>query len=132
MVIRFFASIRSITGVKELEWSQPTANVGELLHLLSDRYGPEFRRWVLEGEGLGGAVMVVVNGTDARHRAGLATPLAPTDVISLLPIMAGGGGTPRAVSYQRSAISFRQGHDDILEAAKRWKPASTAASELPS
>jgi molybdopterin synthase sulfur carrier subunit len=102
MVIRFFASIRSITGVKELEWSEPTPSVGDLLHLLSDRFGPEFRRWVLEGEGLGGSVMVVVNGTDARHQAGLATPLAPTDVISLLPIMAGGC---RAVSGQVPAIS---------------------------
>ena len=104
MVVRFFASIRSITGVKELEWSEPTPSVGELLHLLSDRYGPEFRRWVLEGEEFGGSVMVVVNGTDARHQAGLATPLAPTDVISLLPIMAGGGVERPAVSVRRSAF----------------------------
>jgi MoaD family protein len=104
MVIRFFASIRSITGVRELEWSQPTANVGDLLHLLSDRYGQEFRRWVLEGEVLGSSVMVVVNGTDARHQAGLATPLASTDVISLLPIMAG-GVERSAVRCQRSAVS---------------------------
>ena len=108
MVVRFFASIRSITGVKELEWSEPTPSVGELLHLLSDRYGPEFRRWVLEGEEFGGSVMVVVNGTDARHQAGLATPLAPADVISLLPIMAGGR---RAASCQRSAVSFRKERD---------------------
>jgi len=99
MMIRFFASIRSITGVKELEWSEPTPSVGDLLHLLSDRFGPEFRHWVLEGEGLGGSVMVVVNGTDARHQAGLATKLATTDVISLLPIMAGGC---RAVSVRLS------------------------------
>jgi len=108
MVIRFFASIRSITGVRELEWSQPTANVGDLLHLLSDRYGQEFRRWVLEGEGFGSSVMVVVNGTDARHQAGLATPLAPTDVISLLPIMAGGAASIQrsAVRCQRSAVAY--------------------------
>jgi sulfur-carrier protein len=90
MVVRFFASIRNITGVKEVEWAETAPTLGDLLRLLSDRYGPEFRRWVLEGEGLGGSVMIVVNGTDARHQAGLATPLAPTDVISLLPIMAGG------------------------------------------
>ena len=102
MVIRFFASIRSITGATELEWGDPTPSLGDLLHLLSDRYGPEFRRWVLEGEEFGGSVMVVVNGTDARHQAGLATPLAPTDVISILPIMAGG---VCRLSYQRSAAS---------------------------
>ena len=105
MVIRFFASIRNITGVKEIEWGEPAPTLGDLLRLLSDRYGPEFRRWVLDGEDLGGSVLVVVNGNDARHQAGLATRLAATDVVSILPIMAGGR---RAVSCQRSAVSFRK------------------------
>lgn len=90
MVIRFFASIRSITAEKEIEWSQPPPTLGELLRLLADRYGPDFRRWVLDGENLGGSVMIVINGDDARHKAGVGTPLAATDVISILPIMAGG------------------------------------------
>ncbi len=90
MVVRFFASIRNLTGVKEIEWGEPTATLGELLNKLADRYGPEFQRWVLEGEGLGSSVMVVINGSDARHQAGLETPLVATDVVSLLPIMAGG------------------------------------------
>jgi MoaD family protein len=90
MVIRFFASIRNITSVKEIEWDDPTPTLGELLRRLSDRYGPEFRRWVLEDEDLGGSIMVVINGEDARHQGGLATQLAATDVVSILPIMAGG------------------------------------------
>jgi MoaD family protein len=102
MVIRFFASIRTITGAKEIEWGEPPATLGDLLRLLSDRYGPEFRRWVLDDHELGGSVMVVVNGNDARHQAGLATRLAATDVISILPIMAGG----RATGGQRPAVSF--------------------------
>jgi MoaD family protein len=105
MVIRFFASIRNITGVREIEWGEPAPMLGDLLRLLSDRYGPEFRRWVLEGEDLGGSVMVVVNGNDARHQAGLATHLAATDVVSILPIMAGGKETSRALSDQLSAFS---------------------------
>lgn len=103
MVVRFFASIRGITGVKEVAWDQPTPTLGELLCLLSDRYGPNFRRWVFDGENLGGSVMVVINGDDARHQAGLATRLAPNDIVSIFPIMA--GGASRAVSYQRSAFS---------------------------
>ena len=90
MVVRFFASIRNITGVKEIEWGELTLTLGDLLRLLSDRYGPEFRNWVLDGEGLGSSVMVVINGEDARHRGGIEIRLAPTDVISILPIMAGG------------------------------------------
>jgi molybdopterin synthase sulfur carrier subunit len=90
MVIRFFASIRNVTGEKEIEWDQPTPTLDELLRLLAERYGPQFRGWVLDGEDLGSSVMVVVNGEDARHQAGLETRLAPTDVVSILPIMAGG------------------------------------------
>ena len=104
MVIRFFASIRNITNAKEIGWEHSTPTLGELLCLLSDRYGPEFRRWVLDGENLGGSVMVVINGDDARHQAGLATRLAPTDVVSIFPIMAGGLAPP-AFSHQRSAFS---------------------------
>jgi sulfur-carrier protein len=107
MVIRFFASVRNITGLKEIEWEEPTPTLGALLRLLSDQYGPEFGRWVLDGEELGGSVMVVVNGNDARHQAGLATRLASTDVVSILPIMAGGGGALRAVSGQLSARTRR-------------------------
>ena len=107
MVIRFFATIRTATGVKEIEWGQPTPTLGELLRLLSDRYGPEFRRWALDGESLGGSVMVVINGDDARHKGGLETRLSATDVVSILPMIAGGGGTGRAVSYQRSARTRR-------------------------
>jgi len=112
VVVRFFASIRTITGEKELEWGEPTLTLGELLGRLSERYGPEFRRWVLDGESLGNSVMVVINGDDARHRAGLPTRLAPTDVISILPIMA--GGTRPRISYQRSAVSFRKEHERWL------------------
>ena len=110
MVIRFFASIRNITGVKEVDWGEPPPTLGELLCLLSDRYGAEFRRWVLDGESLGNSVMVVINGDDARHQAGLETRLASTDVISILPIMAGGLGD-RKLSAQRSAVSSGASHE---------------------
>lgn len=116
MVIRFFASIRSITGVKELDWSDPTPTVGDLLRLLSTRYGPEFQRWVLEGDGLGSSVMVVVNGTDARHKAGLATPLAATDVVSILPIMSGGAFKRTAISAQQSAFG-----ENANDGRPRWR-----------
>ena len=90
MQIRFFATVRHIAGTKEIEWAEPTSTLGELLRRLADTYGPEFRRWVLDGDTLGSAVMIVVNGEDVRPRAGLQTRLAPTDVISIQPVMAGG------------------------------------------
>ncbi len=90
MVVRFFTSLRDITQVKEIEYDPSPSTLGELLHQLSERYGPRFQRWVLEGEALGSSVLIVINGQDARHCAGLETRLASADVISILPIMAGG------------------------------------------
>jgi MoaD family protein len=95
MVIRFFASIRNITRAKEIEWEASTATLGELLCILSERYGPDFQRWVLDEERVGSSVLVLVNGEDVRHGAGLSTSLHPKDVVSILPMMAGGSGVGR-------------------------------------
>ena len=128
MVIRFFGSVRNITGVKEIEWEEPTPTLGAVLCLLADQYGPEFRRWVLDGEDLGASVMVVVNGNDARHQAGLATPLAATDVVSILPIMAGGTASiqPSANSFQLSERARRG-----TERSNVWNLLSMAACVSP-
>lgn len=40
-------------------------------------------------------VNVYVNGDDIRHRQGLDTPVGTTDVVILLPAMAGGAGPGR-------------------------------------
>jgi molybdopterin synthase sulfur carrier subunit len=131
MVIRFFASIRNVTGVKEIEWGEPTPTLGDLLYSLSERYGPQFRNWVLEGEGLGSSVMVVINGDDVRHQGGIERRLAPTDVVSILPIMAGGGGGREAVSGQLSAISFQKAHEETWGRPKVCNRLSMCASASP-
>jgi MoaD family protein len=128
MVVRFFSSIRNITVDKEIEWTAAAPTLGDLLRLLSDRYGPDFRRWVLEGERLGSSVMVVVNGNDARHQAGLATELAPTDVVSILPMMAGGSEVSRkAIILNRRA---RQGDHAVKGADTSDQPRNPPAARL--
>jgi sulfur-carrier protein len=93
MQIQFFATIRAITGVSELRWDEPAPTLKDLLHGLSARYGPAFRRWVLEQDDLGKTVLVVINGHDSRHQGGIATPLHPDDTIAIFPAIAGGGRT---------------------------------------
>jgi molybdopterin synthase sulfur carrier subunit len=94
MQIRFFATIRECTGVSELHWDAPAATLGELLRALSTRYGPDFRRWVLEEGNLGSDVVVVINGHDSRHHGGVRAPLQPDDTIAIFPMIAGGCGQP--------------------------------------
>ncbi len=92
MQILFFATIRGCTGEKETRWNEPAATLGVLLRSLSGRYGPAFRRWVLDNGDLGKAILVVVNGTDSRHLGGINTPLHPDDTIAIFPMIAGGQG----------------------------------------
>ena len=91
MIIRYFAFLRDITRVSEQTWNEPAACVGDLLVALSRRYGPNFRRWVLEPDGqLGQLSIVLVNGRDCRELHGMATPLKPDDIIAIFPPVAGG------------------------------------------
>jgi sulfur-carrier protein len=92
MQIRFFATIREITGKSEIRWDEPTPTLKELLLALSARYGPAFRGWVLEKDDLGKTVLVVINGHDSRHQGGIHTPLHPDDVVAIFPAIAGGRG----------------------------------------
>ena len=88
--ILFFATIRSITGEKEIRWTAPAPTLGDLLRDLSSRYGPSFRRWALDGEGLGKTIVIEINGHDARHAGGIDAPLKPEDAIAIFPAIAGG------------------------------------------
>lgn len=117
MVVCFFASLRTLTQVREIAWDEPTPTVGRLLEGLADRYGPEFRRWVFEGTALSESVVVLVNGGDIRHQAGLATPLGPTDVVAILPMMAGG---LRGADNSRGAGAL--GREPTYAACRRRAP----------
>ncbi len=92
MQVRFFATIRECTGASEIRWDEPAATLGDLLRALSLRYGPAFRRWVLEQDDLGKAVLVVLNGHDARHHGGSNAVLHPDDTVAIFPTIAGGCG----------------------------------------
>jgi molybdopterin converting factor small subunit len=66
------------------------ANVGEVLAALVAAH-PAIGPSVLAADGsLNRFVNVFVNGTDVRHLDELATPVAESDTVLLLPAMAGG------------------------------------------
>ena len=90
MIVRFFATLRDLTGGAELNWDAPAADLGELLEALARRYGPAFRRTALADERLAPGVMVLVNGHNARLAGGTLAPLQPDDEISIFPPLAGG------------------------------------------
>ena len=66
------------------------STVGEALQALIGEY-PGLRDQLLTADGaLNRFVNVYVNGRDVRYEQELATPVAATDTVILLPAMAGG------------------------------------------
>ena len=91
MQLQYFATLRDITGRSEQPWSSNVETAGELLLQLCSRYGPKFKRWVLEEDGsLSQMCIILVNGHDIRGLDGLATRLHPEDSIGFFPPVAGG------------------------------------------
>ena len=89
MIVRYFATIRDLTGTALVEIAEPPMTLGELLTQLAQRHGPAFRSVVLDGEALG-HVMVLVNGHNAVFSGGLDTQLGAGDEVSLFPPVGGG------------------------------------------
>jgi sulfur-carrier protein adenylyltransferase/sulfurtransferase len=89
--LRIPAALQPIaTGVDELTVNAET--VGEALVRLIERF-PVLRRHLYDDAGaLRGFVNVYLNDQDVRYLKGQGTPVRPTDVITIVPSVAGGAG----------------------------------------
>jgi MoaD family protein len=88
--VKYFATFRELAGEREWQVDSAPSDLGELLRLLSDRYGPAFRNAVFEGDALHRELILLVNGRNVRLSGGLDTPLQPADEVSVFPMVAGG------------------------------------------
>lgn len=66
------------------------ATVGEILHTLTDRYGPLRKHLFSEDGKLRGFINVYVNNEDIRYLQKEQTPVTEKDVVSIIPSIAGG------------------------------------------
>ena len=91
MKVKFFATIRDITGCIETDFPfQETA--GSLALSLCDRYGEKLRGKLLSPEGnvFHNDVIFLINGRHVVHLGGFDAPLAEDDTVSIFPKTAGG------------------------------------------
>ena len=90
MDVKYFATFRDLTHELMYRPDSPPSTIGGLLELLSQRYGPAFRKAVFDGDDLHPHTILLVNGRNVRTTGELATPLQPDDVVSVFPMVAGG------------------------------------------
>lgn len=90
--VKFFTSLREITGNKTKEIQlQDTNTVEELLTLLSEKYGKNFREYIYSKNGkVQGFFSFLVNGKNINVLEGLDTKLKQGDTIAILPPVGGG------------------------------------------
>ncbi len=90
--VKFFTSLREITGKKVDEIQlQNTVTVDELLTLLSEKYGKNFREYIYNKKGeVQGFLSFLVNGKNINIMQGFDTKLQENDVVAILPPVGGG------------------------------------------
>ncbi len=92
VTVRFFTTLREITGKKEesLELLKPIS-VDALLRQLSKKYGKEFDDYMFDELGdVRGHLQVLINGKSVSTMQDLKTELKDADQVAILPPVGGG------------------------------------------
>ena len=88
--IRLYATLRLLTGRRELEVAGQGGTVAELVREIA-HVCPELGEKMLDAEGqLTGLVHIFVGGRNIRWLQGLRTPITPEDEVVLFPPVGGG------------------------------------------
>jgi len=88
--VKFFATVREVTGVKSIELE--ARNIRELLQLLVQTYGKKFKDTVLENDTgeLKQFFSCMINGKRIELLDGYDTVLKDADSVALFPPVGGG------------------------------------------
>ncbi len=90
--MRFFTSLREITGKKEDEIQSPSIiTVAELLVHLSKKYGREFTEYLYDEKGkVRKYIQILINGRGINALQGFETKLKEGDTVAIFPPVGGG------------------------------------------
>ncbi len=90
--VRFFTSLREITGKKEDEIrSQNIITVEKLLARLSKKYGREFTEYLYDEKGnVRTYIQILINGRGLNALQGFETKLKEGDTVAIFPPVGGG------------------------------------------
>ena len=81
--VKFFATLRDITGLREIE-VKGVGNIRELLNILYEKFGDKFKREIEEKN------MILVNGHNILDLEGYDTKIDEGDEVAIFPPVGGG------------------------------------------
>lgn len=89
---RFFTRLREITNKREEEVELANdVSVGDLLRLLEEKYGSEFRDYMRNRRGeFRGTLQYLVSGRNVKSLQGFKTKLKEGDTLAIIPPVGGG------------------------------------------
>ena len=88
--IKFLARFRDITGVRSININH-NGTVAELINILIDMYGDEFKDALLDKEGeLRDYMKLLINGEDFQATGGFDAEVKDNDEIVIFQTIAGG------------------------------------------
>jgi len=92
VTVKFFTSLREITGKKEDEIeSSSSITLEELLNLLSKKYGQQFTDYIYDEKGnIRTYIQILINGRGIKSFQGFETRLKEGDTVAIFPPVGGG------------------------------------------
>jgi len=92
VIVRFFTTIREVTGKREEKIELKSAvTVEDLMGILSEKYGRRFTDYLCDKNGkMKPYIMFLVNGKSITALQGLKTELRDRDKVAILPTVGGG------------------------------------------
>jgi len=91
VTVKFYATIKEVTGTPEVSVEMEWGTISDVLNILADRYGKDFREIVFNKNGqLSGNTKILLNGTYIDYIDGLDSSVSDGDAIYLFPAIGGG------------------------------------------
>ena len=91
VTVKFYATIKDVTRIPEVSIEMEWGTISDVLNILADRYGKDFREIVFNKNGqLSGNTKILLNGTYIDYIDGLDSSVSDGDTIYLFPAIGGG------------------------------------------
>ncbi len=88
--VKYYANLRQVTGMKEDSIDSDEISVGQVVDLLSGKYGESFQSLMLENGKLRNNVIILINGNNIIFGKGIEEKIKSGDSVDIFPPVAGG------------------------------------------